>query len=200
MRLIYVAVTVLFLVSARFHPTVVVVQAAKDDGVVSAVKTTTNEKNNWSRQLSIKSPLSQKRRRPLEQQQQCLNHDTSIHHHLRRLLLKFDVVVGILYSTMFLLFPGQTLSAFFKYSIDEEITPFLHMAVRMVAINHFGYIAGLATAPEEKAIQTATAFIVVGGAVVVYYGQARLDVQWMFLTCTFLTTAMIVAHLIALLY
>ena len=116
----------------------------------------------------------------------------------RGAILKFDAAVGVIYSSIFLLAPGKTLSTFFKYEFQDSIRPFLHLAVRMIGINHLGYVAGLLTAPKDKAIRTATAFMVVGGCIVVYYGQARLDVQWMFLSCTILTTLMILAHVLAL--
>ena len=116
----------------------------------------------------------------------------------RGTILKFDAAVGVIYSSIFLLAPGKTLSTFFKYEFQDSIRPFLHLAVRMIGINHLGYVAGLLTAPKEKAIRTATAFMVVGGCLIVFYGQARLDVQWMFLSCTILTTLMILAHVLAL--
>ena len=72
------------------------------------------------------------------------------------------------------------------------------MAVRMIAINHFGYVAGLLAAPPEKAIRVATGFLTIGGAFVVYYGQAKLETAAVFWSCTFLTTAMILTHLMAL--
>mmetsp|Transcript_14929 Transcript_14929/g.27184 ORF Transcript_14929/g.27184 Transcript_14929/m.27184 type:complete len:138 (-) Transcript_14929:77-490(-) len=116
----------------------------------------------------------------------------------RGTILKFDAAVGVIYSSIFLLAPGKTLSTFFKYEFQDSIRPFLHLAVRMIGINHLGYVAGLLTAPKDKAIRTATAFMVVGGCLIVYYGQARLDVQWMFISCTVLTTLMIIAHVLAL--
>lgn len=116
----------------------------------------------------------------------------------RQALIKFDVLVGILYSTSFFLFPGETLSLFFNYDFDTSIQRFLHMAVRMIAINHVGYVSGLLAAPPEKAIRVATAFLTIGGAFVVYYGQAKLDTAVAFWSCTILTTVMLLAHLLAL--
>uniref|UniRef100_A0A6V2NRQ1 Protein RFT1 homolog n=1 Tax=Ditylum brightwellii TaxID=49249 RepID=A0A6V2NRQ1_9STRA len=116
----------------------------------------------------------------------------------RKTLIQFDALVGIVYATGFFLFPGQTLSFFFRYDFDPSIEKILHMAVRMIAINHAGYIAGLLSAPPEKAIRVATAFLTIGGSFFVYYGQAKLETAAAFWSCTVLTTLMIVAHLIAL--
>ena len=116
----------------------------------------------------------------------------------REALIRFDVLVGLLYSTLFFLLPGQTLSLFFNYDFDPSIKSFLHLAVRMIAINHAGYVGGLLAAPPEKAIRVATGFLTIGGAFVVYYGQAKLDTAVAFWSCTILTTAMIVAHILAL--
>ena len=116
----------------------------------------------------------------------------------RKWLLRMDSIIGILYATGFFLFPGQTLSLFFQYDFDASIQTFLHMAVRMIAINHLGYVAGLLTAPPEQAIRVATGFLTIGGIFVVYYGQAKLETAALFWSCTILTTALIVAHLLAL--
>ena len=116
----------------------------------------------------------------------------------REALIKFHAVIGILYSTGFFLFPGQTLSLFFRYDFDPSIKGFLHLAVRMIAINHLGYVAGLLAAPPERAIRVATGFLAMGGAFVVYYGQAKLQTAALFWSCTVLTTAMILAHVLAL--
>lgn len=107
-------------------------------------------------------------------------------------------MIGILYSTGFFLFPGKTLSLFFNYNFDPSLQAFLHMAVRMIAVNHMGYVAGLLSAPPQTAIRIATTFLTVGGAFVVYYGQAKLETAALFWSCTILTTALIVAHLLAL--
>ena len=113
-------------------------------------------------------------------------------------MLRFDAGVGVLYATGFLLFPGRTLALFFAYDFDDALRPFLHLAVRMVAINHYGYVAGLLAAPPERAIQVATGFLVLGGAVVVFAGQLWLDTAPAYWSCTLLTTAMIGAHVIVL--
>ena len=105
---------------------------------------------------------------------------------------------GALYATGFLLFPGRTLALFFAYDFDDALRPFLHLAVRMVAINHYGYVAGLLAAPPERAIRVATGFLVLGGAVIVYAGQLWLDTAPAYWSCTALTTAMIGAHVIVL--
>ena len=68
----------------------------------------------------------------------------------------------------------------------------------LVAINHYGYVAGLLAAPPERAIRVATGFLVLGGAVIVYAGQLWLDTAPAFWSCTALTTAMIGAHVIVL--
>lgn len=116
----------------------------------------------------------------------------------REALIRFDVVVGILYSTFFFLFPSRTLSLFFHYDFDPSITQFLHLAVRMIAINHFGYVAGLLAAPPEKAIRVATGFMTIGATFVAYIGHAKLDTSVAFWSCTILTAAMILAHVLAL--
>ena len=116
----------------------------------------------------------------------------------REALLRFDAGVGVLYATGFLLFPGRTLALFFAYDVDDALRPFLHLAVRMVAINHYGYVAGLLAAPPERAIKVATGFLVLGGAVVVFAGQLWLDTAAAYWSCTLLTTAMIGAHVIVL--
>ena len=116
----------------------------------------------------------------------------------REALLRFDAGVGVLYATGFLLFPGRTLALFFAYDVDDALRPFLHLAVRMVAVNHYGYVAGLLAAPPERAIKVATGFLVLGGAVIVYAGQLWLDTAPAFWSCTALTTAMIGAHVIVL--
>ena len=113
-------------------------------------------------------------------------------------MLRFDAGVGVLYATGFLLFPGRTLALFFAYDVDDALRPFLHLAVRMVAVNHYGYVAGLLAAPPERAIKVATGFLVLGGAVIVYAGQLWLDTAPAFWSCTALTTAMIGAHVIVL--
>jgi len=116
----------------------------------------------------------------------------------RTTLLRFDALVGIVYATGFFLFPAKTLSLFFEYEFDPSIRAFLHLAVRMIAVNHLGYVAGLLAAPPEHAIKVATGFLTFGGAFVVYYGQAKLKTAAAFWTCTILTSAMIVAHVLAL--
>lgn len=116
----------------------------------------------------------------------------------RNVLLKVDAIIGLIYASAFFIFPAQTLGVFFKYDFDPSIQDFLCVAVRMIAINHLGYVAGLLSAPPEKAIRIATSFLVVGGAAVVYYGQATLDTQLAFWSCTVMTTALILAHLACL--
>ena len=116
----------------------------------------------------------------------------------RDTLIKFDVLVGVIYATGFLLFPGRTLSLFFQYDFDPSITKFLHMAVRMIAINHLGYLAGLLSSPPKNAIRIATAFLTIGGAFVVYYGQIQLETATAFWCCTILTSMLILLHLLAL--
>jgi hypothetical protein len=116
----------------------------------------------------------------------------------RTAILRFDALVGIVYATGFFLFPNKTLSLFFEYEFDPSIRAFLHLAVRMIAVNHVGYVAGLLAAPPEHAIKVATGFLTFGGAIVVYCGQAKLKTTAAFWTCTILTSAMIVAHVLAL--
>ena len=70
--------------------------------------------------------------------------------------------------------------------------------VSVVAVNHYGYVAGLLAAPPERAIKVATGFLMLGGAVVVYAGQLWLDTAPAYWSCTALTTAMIGAHVIVL--
>lgn len=96
-----------------------------------------------------------------------------------------------------MLFPKEVLSAFFKYNFDDSTWPLLCTAVRMVGVNHLGYVAGLLAAPEEFAILIATAFLAVGGILIVFYGQANLEVRGFFMSCTILTALMIVAHILA---
>jgi len=120
----------------------------------------------------------------------------------RKTLLQIDTIIGMVYATGFFLFPRRTLEVFFNYPLeynDPSLPPgFWNLVVRMIAINHMGYIAGLLLAPPELAIRVATAFLTLGGAFVVYYGQAQLDTATMFWSCTVLTTLLVAAHLLLL--
>ena len=114
------------------------------------------------RPLANKTKYSRERVK-LQQQTTAIietKNDSVAPNSFQKSLILFDVLVGILYSTGFLLFPGKTLSLFFRYDFDPSIQAFLHMAVRMIAINHLGYVLGLLAAPPEKAIRVATAFLI----------------------------------------
>jgi len=113
-------------------------------------------------------------------------------------LIHFDAAVGILYSLHFLFAPLHAMRCYFRYDLEEsDLRKLLALAVRTVAVNHLGYVAGLLVAPPSQAIRVATGFLGVGGAAVVGFGQAFLATKPAHIACSALTLSMFVAHLFA---
>jgi hypothetical protein len=85
-----------------------------------------------------------------------------------------SMMIGLLYTLAFFVFPERTLSPFFALA-DPSMHRFLKILVRVVAINRMGQVAELLKSPPEKSVRITTAFLTIGGAfVIIYYAQAKL--------------------------
>jgi hypothetical protein len=120
------------------------------------------------------------------------------------ILFKIDVLICILYSMQFLVFPQSTINHVLSVKLEDLVDVSLMHAyqmvvVRMVAIYHVGYVIGLLNTPPEKAIRKATAFVtIVGAFFVAYYWHAKQETPAKLWSSAFLTTVVIITHLLAL--